>query len=218
MAEAQQLCLKLLKETNKPYNVQGVADMLASQGVKKMAAEKALSTLCESGKITVKEFGKTKLYIPLQEGLRTLEPQDKEILLNEINDLQGKVKLQEGLVVDLRRKLGSANSELTMEELQAKAKKLQTEKDELETKLESLRQGASLISSEDVATAEEIFSVAITAWTKYRRIFRSIWDTISENIDAKQSDLFEEIGIDTDETVGERLEDYQRLLAKKAKR
>lgn len=52
MAEAK--VLALLKESNKPYNVQSVADMLATQGVKKAAADKALAALAEAGKITCK--------------------------------------------------------------------------------------------------------------------------------------------------------------------
>lgn len=46
--------------------------MLASQGVKKMQADKALASLAEMGKIKCKEFGKTKIYYPSQEGLEEL--------------------------------------------------------------------------------------------------------------------------------------------------
>ena len=33
---AEEKCLRLLRDSNKPYNVQGVADMLATAGVKKV--------------------------------------------------------------------------------------------------------------------------------------------------------------------------------------
>jgi hypothetical protein len=71
---AEALCLALLTESNKPYNVQGVADMLATRGVKKPQADRALASLAESGKIVCKEFGKTKIYWPSQNGLEQLEP------------------------------------------------------------------------------------------------------------------------------------------------
>lgn len=73
MAEAK--VLHLLKSTNKPYNVQGVADMLASQGIKKGQAEKTLIALAQSGKIICKEFGKTKVFYLSQEGLAQLDPE-----------------------------------------------------------------------------------------------------------------------------------------------
>ena len=49
--------------------------MLASKGVKKGQAEKALDSLAEKGKIVRKEFGKTKIYFPSQEGLAELAPE-----------------------------------------------------------------------------------------------------------------------------------------------
>lgn len=49
--------------------------MLASQGVKKTQADKALAALAEAGKIVCKEFGKTKVYYASQEGLPQLEPE-----------------------------------------------------------------------------------------------------------------------------------------------
>jgi len=56
-------------------HLQGVSDMLASQGVKKSQAEKALDALADKGSIVRKEFGKTKIYFPSQEGIAELEPE-----------------------------------------------------------------------------------------------------------------------------------------------
>ena len=55
-------------------HAQGASDMLASQGFKKTQVDKALASLADSGKITCKEFGKTKIYFALQEGLPELDP------------------------------------------------------------------------------------------------------------------------------------------------
>lgn len=46
--------------------------MLATQGVKKAQAERALSALAEQDKIACKEFGKSKIYFPLQQHLKEL--------------------------------------------------------------------------------------------------------------------------------------------------
>ena len=47
-----------------------------------------------------------------------------------------------------------------------------------------------------------------------RRMYLNIWDAVSENMEGRQSDLFEEIGVETDEAVGEVLSTYQKLLTK----
>ena len=43
-------------------------------------------------------------------------------------------------------------------------------------------------------------------------------NTISENVDGKQADLFEEIGIDLDETVGVDYKQLELLMPRKRRR
>lgn len=52
-------------------------------------------------------------------------------------------------------------------------------------------------------------------WRKRRSVFRSIWDTISENLEGKQTDLFEEIGVETDESCGITYKELEVLIPKK---
>jgi len=52
--------------------------MLASQGAKKSQVDKALAGLAEQGKIIGKEFGKTKIYYPSQEGLEEMKPEVRD--------------------------------------------------------------------------------------------------------------------------------------------
>jgi len=60
--------LQFITTHNRPWNVLGVSDHLAQFGVKKAQVQRALDTLSEGGKVTCKEFGKAKLYLPLQPG------------------------------------------------------------------------------------------------------------------------------------------------------
>jgi 26S proteasome regulatory subunit (ATPase 3-interacting protein) len=83
----------------------------------------------------------------------------------------------------------------------------------MEGKLVSLRSGASVISPEEVAKVEKDFSRLLDVWARRKRIFRDLWDAVSENLDAKQADMFEEMGVETDEAIGEVLSVYQKLLS-----
>lgn len=49
--------LALLQQHNKPFNVQNASDLLATQGVKKAACQKALDALVEQGLIDCKVSG-----------------------------------------------------------------------------------------------------------------------------------------------------------------
>lgn len=130
----------------------------------------------------------------------------------EIKDLGDRVKAQDEAVAALKRELASSNSTLTAEQLRQRVSALQTEAGALESKLAALRGGAVLISTADVEAAEKTFAAMMGAWARRRRTFLNIWDAVSENMDGKQSDLFEEMGVETDEAVGEALSTYQILL------
>lgn len=77
--------------------------MLASKGVKKGQAEKALTVLADKGKIKVKEFGKTKIFFLSQEHLPELDPEEKVAKLAEIKDLTEEVRQVEDTVSQLRK-------------------------------------------------------------------------------------------------------------------
>jgi hypothetical protein len=62
-------------------------------------------------------------------------------------------------------------------------------------KLEGLRSGATLVTAEERAAVERRFVAAMDAWRKRRGIFRGVWDAVSEGMEGKQADLFEEIGV-----------------------
>ena len=54
----------LLSAKNKPFSAQTAADHLQTEGIKKAVAQRALDSLVEKGKVTLKECGKTKVRGP----------------------------------------------------------------------------------------------------------------------------------------------------------
>lgn len=52
--QAEDRVLNYVKEQNRPFNVQLIADMLAQFGVKKPQVQRALDALAESGKLLCK--------------------------------------------------------------------------------------------------------------------------------------------------------------------
>lgn len=177
-----------------------------------------MAALAEAGKLTCKEFGKTKIYVAVQEGLAELSAEEKVSKLQQIEELKARYKQEEESVSSLRKELAAMSSTLTVEEIQQEIAKLTTQTQELGAKLAALRGGATLVSSEEVAAVEAQVSQALDGWRRHKRIFMSIWHQVSENMDGKQADLFEEIGVDSDETIGVVLSEFQQLLGKQARR
>lgn len=248
--------------------------MLASQGVRKPAADRALAALAAEGKLVLKEFGKTKIYFPPQGALPTLDPevrlwraarsrrgreagrarrrrrqpplrprllllacsssspsllstpppplpQAKAAKMAEIADLAARAKAADEAAAAAKRALAAASATLTAEQLATRIAANRAEAARLDARLAAARGagGAPPPAPAAVAAAEAAFAKLLAEWARRRRIFTSAWDAMSENLDAKAADLFEEIGVETDEAVGEALATYRALLpsAKKAR-
>lgn len=52
---------------------------------------------------------------------------------------------------------------------------------EMEVKLEKLRKGVTLVSPEDRKAVESVYAEKISQWRKRKRMFKDLWDAITEN-------------------------------------
>lgn len=120
-------------------------------------------------------------------------------------------------VKELQKELRALENTLTVEQIEEQTAALQAQAAEQSTKLAGLKQGGRLVSAADRAAAEKALQANLRHWSKRRGIFRALWDSIRENIDANHKEMLEDMGIETDESVGEELSSYQRLFPKRAR-
>lgn len=52
----------------------------------------------------------------------------------------------------------------------------------MEDKLNNLRGGVTLVKFEDRRVVEEMYSDRINQWRRRKRIFKDLWDAITENL------------------------------------
>lgn len=52
---------------------------------------------------------------------------------------------------------------------------------QMEEKLVKLRQGVTLVSPEERQAVEKLYVDMITQWRKRKRMFKDVWDAITEN-------------------------------------
>lgn len=112
----------------------------------------------------------------------------------------------------------------------------------MEDKLEILRGGVTLVSPEDRKAIEHMYSEKLSQWRRRKRMFKDIWDAITENSpkDLKEfkvlscyytSTVFaqvvwikffvflqEELGLEYDEDVGVNLQSFSDMLPQNRKR
>lgn len=212
------LVADLLQQHNRPFNTQNVADLLAIHGVKKTAVQKSLDALADAGKIVSKDFGKVKIYFANQSNLALLSKEELDQKNIQLQQLQASLQEEAQAMKGFEEELQDLQAVLTAEQVETETDACRGELRKLETKLEHLSKGAILVTAEERATVEKALSDALQQWKRNRGIFKSIWNSMAENIEGKEADLMEDMGVDTDEAAGLTYQDLEALIPKKRKR
>ena len=216
----EDLVFQLLEKSNKPYSVQYVVDHLQVHGVKKAAAQKALDELVRKGRVVEKVNGKAKIYYQSQEGLERLEPEDLWACQQENKLLQQQVAALSSEVKDLERKKRSLQIQKSPAELREMIDKIKVGMAGDEQRLKDMR-GPNAVDEKKWATVEAVFRKYTEAWSKYKRIWGSLWDPVSEGLNLsgkKERDLLADMGVDTDKDAGVDLKEFRALLSNKRAR
>ncbi|GFH20412.1 uncharacterized protein HaLaN_17524 [Haematococcus lacustris] len=217
-SSVDQAVLNLFSQ-NKPFSLQNLVDLLAHAGFKKAAITKSVDSLVEHGKISAKEFGKTKLFMPPQAGLAVLSKEEMAEKRAATKAAQDALREERDAVKAAEAELTSWRTSLTAEQMQAEAAALTSKLADLQRRLEPLKTGAVLVSAADKAAAEKALATNLEHWRKRRSIFKNIWSTMSESIEGrKEAEVFEEMGVDTDEAVGADLKGLEGLAGAKRRR
>jgi len=189
---------------NRPYSTQDIWMNLHKEHGKPLV-QRVVDQLVADNKFKEKINGKQKCYVVNQDNIpaaseEELAKLDMECdqLTSQLSKTQDQCKEMEGIA----RKL---NSTLTTQEAVDKVKALEEENEDMAIRLEMLENKEVLVSAEDKAKIKHAHQQAITHWKKRRRMCKDALDSILESWPKSKKDLFEEIGIETDEDVGARL-------------
>ncbi|CAM8998969.1 unnamed protein product [Rhodiola kirilowii] len=215
------IVLNFVNEQNRPLNSQNVADSLQKFNLKKTAVQKALDNLADSGKISFKEYGKQKIYMARQDQFDIPNSEELSRMKEENAELQKQLEEQKKLVSEVEGEIKGLQSNLTLQEIHTKKAQLLKEVTQMEDRLTKLREGVTLVSPEERQTVEKLFSETMTQWKRRKRMFRDLWDSITENSTKDLKEFKEELGIEYDEDVGVSIQSFSDLVDrgwKKARR
>lgn len=215
---AEGIVLNFVNEQNRPLNAQNVADALQKYNLKKTAVQKALDSLADSGRIAFKEYGKQKIYIARQDQFEIPNSEELNHMKEENAKLQEQINEQKRAISELEGEIRTLQSNLTLEDIRAKQEKLKTEVEEMESKLTKLRGGVTLVKPEERKAIEDLYVQAINHWRKRKRMFRDIWDAITENLPKDLKEFKEELGLEYDEDAGVNLQSFCDLMPQNRKR
>ncbi|CAI9096237.1 OLC1v1032332C1 [Oldenlandia corymbosa var. corymbosa] len=212
------IVLNFVNEQNKPLNSQNVADALQKFNLKKGGIQKALDTLADSGRISFKEYGKQKIYLARQDQFDIPDSEELTRMKEENAKLQEMISEQKKELSNIEGEIKALQSNLTLEEIRAREAKLRKEVEDMEVKLAKLREGVTLVSPEERKAVEGMFTETMNQWRRRKRMFKDLWDAITENSPKDLKEFKEELGIEYDEDVGVSLQSFDNLRQQGTKR
>ncbi|XP_031401018.1 homologous-pairing protein 2 homolog [Punica granatum] len=214
----EEIVLNFVNEQNKPLNSQIIADSLQKFNLKKTAVQKALDTLTDNGRISFKEYGKQKIYLARQDQFNILNADELNQMKEENAKLQQQLEEQMKLISEVEGEIKTLQSNLTLEQIRDRGNKLQSEVKQMEEKLKELRGGVTLVRPEDRKAVEDTYREKISQWRKRKRMFKDLWDAITENSPKDLKEFKEELGIEYDEDIGVSLQTFSDMLQHGKKR
>ncbi|KAF8389784.1 hypothetical protein HHK36_024303 [Tetracentron sinense] len=215
---AEGIVLNFVNEQNRPLNSQNVADALQKYNLKKASVQKALDALSDSGRILFKEYGKQKIYLARQDQFDIPNSEELDRMKKENAKLQQELEDQRRAISEVEGDIKALQSNMTLEQIHVKEAKLRLEVEEMEEKVNKLRGGVTLVRPEDRKVIEEMYMDRISQWRRRKRIFKDLWDAITENSPKNLKEFKEELGIEYDEDVEVNLQSFCDLMPQSKKR
>ena len=204
---------EFMLRNNRPYSVQGLVDNMGGQ-VKKAMAQKCVDKLVSSGKVTLKENKKAKVYFVNQDDLPVLSEDELKKLDEKIKKKTLESQELKVEIVNLTKNKAELQKAMTDEELADSVKQLEEEVERKKTRLEKLTNaGAVLADPEDKKKAMTAMNRYLNAWKDRKRKFMDAVDKLCEMaVDEKPKFFIEEtLGLETDEMLGISVDSLGKL-------
>lgn len=197
--EVNKAVLNYLNKQNRPYSAVDVFNNMHKE-FGKTAVTKALDELAENGAIKKKMYGKQAVYVANQDQFPEVNDEDMKQMELNISALTNELKGLQNTVNQLDKEVRNLNSSLTTEEIQAQIQQLTKENSLLSEKLSKLKVGnVTVISKEEKDKVCEERRKYVKEWRKRKRMTNDILGAILEGYPKTKKQLFEDIGIETDE-------------------
>ncbi|KAJ2145647.1 PSMC3 interacting protein [Coemansia sp. RSA 678] len=199
LLSVEKAVLDYLVKVNRPYSANDISSQLHGL-VSPAQAKKLLNDLADEKKLERKINGKQQIFYAIQTSIEVPSVEEAEQEEETIRGLEQQLSQAKDENKVLAGRLQGLTNALTDDQMRERIAKLSAEVKENEGRLTQLRSG-EVISPEEKNNIETEHAAMTKHWKARKRMFKNIIDTIGEGYPGKISDLFEELGIETDEDV-----------------
>ncbi|KAJ8902405.1 hypothetical protein NDN08_006810 [Rhodosorus marinus] len=198
-AKDEDVVNEFLSAQNRPFSLQQIVDGLQSKGLKKTACERALNVLVENGNVTLKEFGKAKIFLCRQDSIEIPDEQEMMQMDADITEKAEELKQLTSKRQELEKQISALNTAISLSDAISKCDQLNEEIAASRKKLDGMGPESEQVTEEEKKSVEDQYKKMRKEWTSRKRTAKDILDGISEGSGKKPKELVEEIGLETDE-------------------
>ncbi|XP_061390568.1 uncharacterized protein LOC133325885 [Musca vetustissima] len=203
--------LKVVQEfmlkANRPYAINDVVDG-CGKDLGKAAVQKSLDSLVDKEILAMKMYGKNKIYFPKQNNNIGELKKDVMMAKQKLAQARQVLKSKENQLSEMQIKLRSLSKIKTLAQLEEEKENLMDDIRNINEKLRhyEAQEKETKLSSQDVKKIETKYSNVSTAYRKRKRICNDMLDAILEGYPKTKKALISDIGLETDEDVGFKVE------------
>ena len=206
---------QLFKDNNRPFNTQTVIDHTKSKYTLTVV-KRALGRLVDEGLILTTGG---KVYWPDQSRIPVLNEKDLLAMKNENEALDAEIKELSAKIASLNDKLSVITATPQSSQIPATLNKLDADIAAQNEMLEIYRSKGEPVDDATKKKAEMNYKVYLKTWKERREACLNILDNLEENSNLGKKELYEAIGVETEEDVGAvSLKDYSKLHSAWSKR
>ncbi|XP_072179104.1 homologous-pairing protein 2 homolog [Diadema setosum] len=197
-AEAASAVLKYLNRQNRPYSAIDVFNNLHKE-YGKTSIVRCLEELAKDGKITEKVYGKQKVYVADQSQFPSVDETELKAMDAKIAELTSQLEQSRAQCKQHEREIGTLNSALTTGQVRDRIQELTEQCDKKQSRVDKLKSAGNHVSLQEKKAIYSSHETSLKAWRKRKRMAMDILDAILEGYPKTKKELFEDIGVETDE-------------------
>lgn len=179
--------------------------------MKKTAVERSLAALVEDGLVNKKEYGKAKIFLLRQDTLELPDDAEAASTDEQLRTLSSQLQTLIQELAQKRERIAQLKSQYTLDDATQRLAALREELETKQDRRQRLGDGSTLMSKQDKLQLDKGYFNVRAAWKKYLKLVRDIVDQIAEASGKKRAELYEEIGIETDEDANVNLADMPEI-------
>lgn len=158
--------------------------------------------LATKGVITEKINGKQKVYAPKQDQFGEYDENEVKKIDEKIRLSQEKLKQLQETLKTQDAELRNVNSTLTTEDAKARLEDLTSKCNKYQERIKNIKSASNHVTPEEKDKIYKEHKLYVQSWRKRKRMATEILNSILEGYPKPKKQLFEDIGIETDEEYG----------------